>query len=66
MKIFLRRTCREAAYLITSQRDRELPLADRIALQLHLLACKACPTFARQARLMDGAMGRWRGYVERD
>lgn len=65
MKIFLRRTCREAAYLITSRRDRELPLADRIALRFHLMACKACPVFERQVRLMDSAMGSWRGYVER-
>ncbi len=66
MKIFLRRTCREAAYLITSRRDRVLPLADRIALRFHLMACKACPRFERQVRLMDSAMGSWRGYVERN
>lgn len=67
MKIFLRRTCREAAYLlITSRRDRELPLADRIALRFHLMACKACPVFERQVRLMDSAMGSWRGYAERN
>ncbi|WP_295636567.1 zf-HC2 domain-containing protein [uncultured Methylibium sp.] len=66
MKIFLRRTCREAAYLTTSRRDRELALADRVALRLHLMACKACPRFERQIKLMDSAMGSWRGYVEGD
>lgn len=64
--MFLRRTCQEAALLITSRRDRTLGWADRLALRLHLLACHACPRFERQVRLMEQAMGRWRGYVERD
>lgn len=65
MKMFLRRTCQEAARLITSRQDRVLPLADRIALRFHLMACKACPAFERQVKLMERAMGSWRGYVER-
>jgi hypothetical protein len=62
----LRRTCQEAARLITARRDRALPLVERIALRLHLAACGACPTFDRQIRLMEQAMARWRGYVDRD
>jgi hypothetical protein len=31
---------------------------------MHLLACKACPRFERQVRLMDEAMGRWRAYAD--
>lgn len=66
MKIPLRRTCLEAARLLTGRLDRELGLADRVALRLHLMACRACPGFDRQVRLMSQAMGRWRSYVERD
>jgi hypothetical protein len=66
MNLPLRRTCKEAAALLTGRLDRELPLADRVALRLHLMACQACPTFDRQVRLMDRAMGRWRSYVERN
>jgi hypothetical protein len=62
----LRRTCKEACALITTRQDRPLPVADRIALRLHLLACKACPTFDRQIRLMDQAMGSWRRYAQRE
>ncbi|WP_309639329.1 zf-HC2 domain-containing protein [Methylibium sp.] len=51
---------------MTARFDRQLPLADRIALRLHLFACKACPGFERQVRLMDQAMGRWRSYMERE
>jgi Putative zinc-finger len=64
MKLPLRRTCKEAYALISQQFDRELPLAERVALRLHLLACRACPTFDRQMRLMDSAMGRWRAYTD--
>ena len=67
MKItLLRRSCKESARLITARFDRQLPLADRIALRLHLFACKACPGFERQVRLMDQAMDRWRSYMERE
>lgn len=62
----LRRSCQEASRLITARLDRELALADRVALRLHLLACKACPGFDRQMKLMHKAMGRWRSYVESD
>ncbi|WP_428422522.1 zf-HC2 domain-containing protein [Methylibium sp.] len=66
MTMFLRRTCREASLLLTSRLDRQLPLADRIALRLHLAVCKACPVFDRQVKLMSRAMGKWRAYAERD
>ncbi|HEU4457519.1 MAG TPA: zf-HC2 domain-containing protein [Methylibium sp.] len=66
MKLPLRRTCREAALLMSTRNDRELPWTERLALRLHLAACDACPAFDRQMRLMDEAMGRWRAYVQRD
>ncbi len=40
--MILRRTCKEAAALMLAREDRALALADRIALRLHLAACKAC------------------------
>ena len=64
--MLLRRTCRQAALLITSRRERELGWADRVALRLHMMVCKACPRFEGQIKLMEQAMGRWRSYVERD
>jgi hypothetical protein len=66
MSLPLRRTCQEAARLLTGRLDRELGWADRVALRFHLMACKACPGFDRQIKLMDQAMGRWRTYVDRD
>jgi hypothetical protein len=58
-------SCRESSRLITARLDRELPWSKRLLLRLHLLACDACPGFAKQVELMDRAMGRWRAYVER-
>jgi hypothetical protein len=62
--MFPRLTCQQAARLITSRRDQPLPLHQRAALRLHLVACKACPTFDRQIELMHGAVGRWRSYID--
>ena len=62
--MFPRLTCQQAARLITARHDTALPLHQRAALRLHLLACKACPTFDRQVELMHGAMGRWRHYMD--
>lgn len=60
----LRRTCKEASALLIAREDRTLPLADRIALRLHLAACSACPKFDRQLSSMRNALGRWRAYIE--
>lgn len=62
----LRRSCRESARLLSRRLDGPLPLNDRIALRLHLMACKACPVFERQLLLMERAMGRWRRYGDDD
>lgn len=62
----IRLTCRQAAHLLLSRRDRRLPLVDRLALRLHLVICRACPRVARQLDLMHEAMGQWRRYAERE
>lgn len=66
MNIPFNRSCKEAAALITTRQDRELPLSDRVALRVHLAICKACPVFERQVRLMSEAMGQWRAYAQRE
>lgn len=63
----LRRTCKQAAALLVAREDRSLNLPDTVALQLHLLACKACkacPKFESQMRTMRLAMKQWRNYAE--
>ena len=60
----LRRTCKQVAALLVAREDRSLNLPDTVALQLHLLACKACPKFENQMRSMRLAMKQWRNYAE--
>lgn len=60
----LQKTCREAAALLVAREDRPLPWADRLALRLHLLACNACPRFARQMLTLRNSMKQWRNYTE--
>ncbi len=61
-----RRTCKEATALMVAREDRQLPWADRVGLRLHLMLCKACPTFERQMLTMRHAMKQWRGYTEEE
>ena len=60
----LRRTCKEVSALLIAREDRALPLAERLALRLHLAMCEACPRFERQLLTMRSAMGQWRNYTE--
>jgi hypothetical protein len=59
-------TCREATRLVLEGEDRQLAWGERLALRIHLLACKVCPRFARQVHLMRSAVGRWKQYAEDD
>ena len=58
----LRRSCRETAALLIAREDRTLGMLDRLALKLHLLACKTCPKFENQILTLRAAMGKWRHY----
>jgi hypothetical protein len=58
--MILRRTCKEAAALLVAREDHPLPVAQRLALRLHLAACDACPLFERQLLTMRRALQRWR------
>jgi hypothetical protein len=56
----LQRTCKETAAILIAREDRALSMGDRIALRLHLMACKTCPVFERQIITMRHALRRWR------
>lgn len=60
----LRRTCRETAELLIAREDRALGISDKVALKLHLLACKTCPRFENQILTMRAAMRMWRQYSD--
>jgi hypothetical protein len=62
--MILRRTCKEVAALLVAREDRTLPLVERVALRLHLAACKACPVFERQLLTVRHALHSWRNYID--
>lgn len=62
--MILRRSCKQVAALLIAREDRALPVVERIALRLHLVACKACPVFERQLLTMKSALKTWRNYRE--
>ena len=61
---FLRRTCKQATALMVAREDRALPWLERLALRMHLAACRACPKFERQMLTMRYAMRQWRNYTD--
>lgn len=63
MKLPLMRSCREVAALLVAREDRTLGSADRIALQMHLVICDACPRFEKQMRTMRNGLRQWRNNI---
>ena len=59
----LRRTCKEVAAILVAREDRDLGLADRLALRLHLAMCDACPKFERQMLTLRNGLRQWRNYT---
>ena len=53
-------SCKEAAALVSESLDRKLPLAQRIALRMHLFFCRFCRRFSRQVLFLRGAANRVR------
>ena len=58
--MILRRTCKEVTALLVAREDRRLPVADRVALRLHMAACQACPRMEKQMLTMRRAFQAWR------
>ncbi len=65
-KLPLMRSCKDVTALVIAREDRELPLAEQLALRVHMAICKACPTFERQVLTMRNAMKQWRHYRDDD
>jgi hypothetical protein len=60
------RTCREVAALLVAREDRDLGLADRLALRVHMAICDTCPRFERQILTMRNSLQQWRNYSSTD
>jgi Putative zinc-finger len=63
-KVPMMRTCKEVTALVIAREDRALPMAEQLALRVHMAMCKACPTFERQVLSMRNAMKQWRNYTD--
>ena len=65
MKIPFRVTCKQATALLIAQEDRKIDMSDmsdRVALRLHVCACKTCPNFEQQLLFMRKSFKLWRNY----
>jgi hypothetical protein len=62
MKIPFRVTCKQATMLLLAQEDRSIAMSDKVALRLHIYACKTCPNFEQQLLIMRKSLKLWRNY----
>lgn len=62
MKIPFRVTCKQATALLIAQEDRRIAMSDKVALRLHVYACKTCPNFEQQLLIMRKSLKLWRNY----
>jgi hypothetical protein len=62
MKIPFRITCKQATALLIAQEDRKIDMSDKVALRLHVYACKTCPNFEQQLMIMRKSLKLWRSY----
>lgn len=54
--------CREVTRLVSERQERALTVKERLALQMHLVVCRACKNFSLQVPFLSQAM---RAYSER-
>ena len=54
------RTCRDVTVLLVAREDRDLKLAERWALRLHLPLCMACQRMQGQVLTIRHALQKWR------
>ena len=62
----LRLSCKEASRLISDGMDRRLPVAERVALRLHVGICDACTRFTAQVQFLRRALKAFPGPDEPD
>ena len=48
-------TCREVTQLLPEAQERELSLAERLRLRLHLAMCQGCANFKKQMSFLHDA-----------
>jgi predicted anti-sigma-YlaC factor YlaD len=54
------RSCREVTQLISDGLDRQLPLAQRVAVRLHVMMCRSCAAYRRQLQALHRALAKAR------
>lgn len=54
------KSCKEITHLASRALDEELPLSQRIGIQMHLMMCKYCSRYARQLKFLRTVMS---GYL---
>jgi hypothetical protein len=68
VRLIVSASCKTASRLASESLDRRLTFSERWALRMHAIVCRSCRRFARQLRVMRGAVERmpeqWRDQVE--
>jgi len=59
-------SCKAVSRLASDALDRSLPLAQRMAMRLHLMMCRACDRYSRQIRSLRELLRRYPEQLEPD
>jgi hypothetical protein len=59
-------TCRDASRMLSDGLDKDLSIADRAALKLHLTLCDACTRLRSQFEFMRRAIKAYAGREDKD
>lgn len=51
--------CKEVTHLLSQAQDRQLSLAERLSLRLHLAICRGCSNFSGQIDFLRQACRRY-------
>ena len=52
-------SCKDATRLMSEAQDRNLGLAERVQLEMHLAICKGCRSFSEQMAFLRRACRAW-------
>jgi predicted anti-sigma-YlaC factor YlaD len=59
-------SCKDVSRLVSDALDRSLPLAQRVAVRIHLVMCQACDLYSRQIRSLRELLRRYPEQLEPD
>lgn len=59
-------SCKEVTHLVSEAQDRQLTMAERVRIEMHLAICQGCANFRKQMAFLRRACRHYTDAVMRD